>query len=122
GVRFTRDAFRNSAPLLRRAHLRACIFLVGEALERRHHLAREQLDVPFGQVARQRAELQQAEQILESKEAMSIHELLANRVGAAADDDALFDQAVYSVFLSGYRALVAAHVLERLGRQIAGWE
>src|ERR1700730_15577926 len=107
---------------LRSVQRLACVFLVGELLQRRHHFLREQPDVLFGQIAGQGSELQETKQVLESKQAVRIHELLAHGFGAAADDDTLLDEAVEGVLLPAYRPLVAAHVLERLGRPIGGRE
>src|SRR5262249_16735773 len=108
--------------LLGRMHLRAFVFLVGEGLQGRHYFAREQPDVALGQLARQRGELQETKEVLEAKQPVRVGELFAHGLGAAADNDPLLDEAVDRVLLPAHRALVAAHVLERLGRQIAGRE
>ena len=58
-------------------------------------------DVLLRQVARQRGELQQAQEILEAEQAVAVHELLAHGVRAAAEDDALLDQGIDGVLLAG---------------------
>src|SRR6516165_6885055 len=106
--------------LFRRLGLQAGIFLVGQRLQGRQHLAGEQPDVLLREIARERRELQHRQKILETEQPMTVHQLLAHGVRAAAQDDALLDEAIDGVFLSRDRALVAEHVLQRLGAEIAG--
>src|SRR2546429_6247413 len=112
--------WRMGHALFRGLRLQAGVFLVGQALQRRQHLAREQPDVLLGEAAREARELQQREKILEAEQAMRIHQLLAHGIGTAAEHDPLLDERVDGVFLPRYRALVAQHVLQRLGAEIAG--
>src|SRR5262249_9760807 len=59
--------------LFRRLGLQAGIFLVGQRLQGRQHLAREQPDVLLRQIARQRRELQHRQKILETEQPMTVH-------------------------------------------------
>src|SRR5215469_15447961 len=106
--------------LFRRLGLQAGIFLVGQRLQGRQHLAGEQPDVLLREIRRQGGELQHRQKILETEQPMTVHQLLAHGVRAAAQDDALLDEGIDGVFLSRDRALVAQHVLQRFGAEIAG--
>src|SRR5215468_9241363 len=97
--------------LFRCLSLQAGIFLVGQRLQRRQHLAGEQPDVLLREIRRQGRELQHRQKILETEQPMTLDQLLAHGVRAAAQDDALLDEAIDGVFLSSDRALVAEHVL-----------
>src|SRR5215831_10352137 len=98
--------------LLRRLGLQAGIFLVGQRLQRRQHLAGEQPDVLLREIARQGGELQHRQKILETEQPVAVHQLLAHGVRAAAQDDALLDEGINGVLLSRDRALVGQHVLQ----------
>ena len=103
--------------LLRRAHLHAAYSLSVSALQRRQHLAREQADVPLGQIARQRAELQQARAGSGSRAAgASPVNCLRTVSGLPHTMMPCSISAIDGVLLAADRALVAAHVLQRLGR------
>src|SRR6516162_5070528 len=97
--------------LFRRLGLQAGIFFVGQRLQRRQHLAGEQPDVLIREIARQGGELQHRQEILETEQPMTVHQLLAHSVRAAAQDDALLDEGIDGVLLSRDRALVGQHVL-----------
>src|SRR5215831_10844274 len=97
--------------LLRRLGLQAGIFLVGQRLQRRQHLAGEQPDVLLREIARQGGELQHRQKILETEQPVAVHQLLAHGARAAAQDDALLDEGINGVVLSRDRALVGQHVL-----------
>src|SRR5262249_2436333 len=92
--------------LFRCLRLQAGIFLVGQRLQRRQHLAGEQPDVLLREIRRQGRELQHRQKILETEQPMTVHQLLAHRVRAAAQNDALLDESSDGVFLSHDRALV----------------
>src|SRR5262249_49171609 len=98
--------------LLRRLGLQAGIFLVGQRLQRRQHLAGEQPDVLLREIARQGGELQHRQKILETEQPVAVHQLLAHGVRAAAQDDALLDEVTNGVLLSRDRAIVGKHVLQ----------
>src|SRR5215510_3536651 len=98
--------------LLRRLGLQAGIFLVGQRLQRRQHLAGEQPDVLLREIARQGGELQHRQKILETEQPVAVHQLLAHGARAAAQDDALLDEGINGVLLSRDRALVGQHVLQ----------
>src|SRR6516165_8494107 len=73
--------------LFRRLGLQAGIF--GQRLQGRQHLAGEQPDVRLREIRRQGGELQHRQKILETEQPMTVHQLLAHGVRAAAKDDAL---------------------------------
>src|SRR5262249_2139150 len=91
--------------LFRCLRLQAGIFLVGQRLQGRQHLAGEQPDVLLREIRRQGRELQHRQKILETEQPMTVHQLLTHRVRAAAQDDALLDEAIDGVFLTRDRAL-----------------
>src|SRR4051794_14401518 len=70
----------------------AAIVPIGQGLDRRHHLRREQPDVLLRQIAGQRAELQHADELLEPHEVVALGDAPADRVGAAANHDPTLDQ------------------------------
>src|SRR5215470_15022614 len=62
---------------------------------------------------------QHRQKILETEQPMTVHQLFAHGVRAAAQDDALLDEGIDGVFLSRDRAFVAQHVLQRFGAEVA---
>jgi len=88
---------------------------------RQHPRAANSLMFFSVEAAREARELQQREKILEA-EAGDAHPpaACARLSGLAAEHDPLLDERVDGVFLPRYRALVAQHVLQRLGAEIAG--
>src|SRR5262245_54470040 len=90
--------------LFGRLGLQAGIFLVGQRLQGGQHLAREQPDVLLREVARQRGELQQRQEILEAEQPVGVRQRLAHGVRAGAEGDGLHDQEVDGVARCAGRA------------------